>query len=247
MPDERIPTIGSQTRQPPRREYQPLGGPTSGVAALAHFIVAVSSIVIARAAVLIRPWHRARGVAKPIANIAVGAVTAWHRPPAATVLQGIIPARLKSRRHRPVRVALAVALIEIVAVAARRRMAMTAVPDFLGQCFLGQDFLNRGDAFVQGVGRHSQLQRERYAGQAGEHLSVPPVNAASLRPISAPRKWLRGLYACISMLCVCPGGPAWEIWPSFHSGRCRGGRWAHREETLTPWRLNGHQPPFGAA
>jgi hypothetical protein len=26
------------------------------------------------------------------------------------------------------------------------------------------------------VGRYSQLQRERYAGNAGEHLSVPPVN-----------------------------------------------------------------------
>ena len=137
----------------------------SGVAALSHFVVAVASRVIARAAVLIRPWHRARRVAEPIANIAVGAVAARHRSPAAAVLQGIIPARLKPRRHRPVRVALAVALIEIVAVAARRRMAVTAVPDFLGQYFLGQDFLDRGDAFVQRVGRHSQLQRKRYAGK----------------------------------------------------------------------------------
>src|SRR6266545_5468272 len=125
--------------------YQPLGG--QRFAALSHFVVAVSSIVIARAAFLILPWHRACRVAEPVANIAVGAVTAWHRPPAAAVLQGIIPARLKPRRHHPVRVALAVALIEIVAVTARRRMAVTAVPDFLGQDFLGRDFLGRGDAF----------------------------------------------------------------------------------------------------
>ena len=103
------------------------------VVALSHFVVAVSSVVIARAAFLIRPWHRAVRVAEPVANIAVGAMVAWYRPPAAAVLQGIIPARLKPRRHHPVRVALAVALIEIVAVAACRRMAMTAVPDFLGQ------------------------------------------------------------------------------------------------------------------
>jgi hypothetical protein len=106
------------------------------VAALSHFEVAVSSIVITRAAFLILPWHRASSVAEPVANIAVCAVTAWYRPPAAAVLQGIIAARLKPRRHHPVRVALAVPLIEIVAVAARRRMAL-AVPDFLDQggCF----------------------------------------------------------------------------------------------------------------
>ena len=122
------------------------------VAALSHFVVAVSSIVIAPAAFLIRPWHRASSVAEPVANIAVCAMTAWYRPPAAAVLEGIIPARLKPRRHRSVRVALAVPLIEIVAVAARRRMAVPAVADFLGQDFLGQR-----DAFVQRVGRYSQL------------------------------------------------------------------------------------------
>src|SRR5438445_7849573 len=121
-------------------------------AALSHFEGAVSSIVIARAAFLILPWHRARRVAEPVANIDVCAVTAWDRPPAAAILQGIIPARLKPRRHRPVRVALAVPLIEIVAVAARRRLAMTAVPDFLGQ-----DFLDQGRAFVQRMGWYSQL------------------------------------------------------------------------------------------
>src|SRR5205807_3120966 len=121
--------------------------PRFSVAALSHFEVAVSSIVITRAAFLILPRHRARRVAEPVANIAVRAVTAWYRPPAAAVLQGIVAARLKLRRHHPVRVALAVPLIEIVAVAARRRMAVTAVPDFLGQ----------GDAFVQRVGWYSQL------------------------------------------------------------------------------------------
>src|SRR5258708_19061236 len=99
-------------------------------AALAHFVVAISSIVIARTAFLILPWHRARRVAEPIANIAVCAMTAWYRAPAAAVLQGIIPARLKPRRHRPVRVALAVPLIEIVTVAARRRLAVTAGTGF---------------------------------------------------------------------------------------------------------------------
>jgi hypothetical protein len=98
--------------------------------------------VIALAAFLILPRYRAIRVAEPIANIAVSAVTAWDRPPAAAILQGIIPARLKLRRHRSVRVALVVPLIEIVAVAARRRTAVTAVPYFLDQ----------GDAFVQRVG-----------------------------------------------------------------------------------------------
>jgi hypothetical protein len=112
------------------------------IAALSHFEVAVSSIVIARAAFLILPRHRAIRVAEPIANIAVCAVTAWDRPPAAAILQGVIPARLKLRRHCSVRVALVVPLIEIVAVAARGRTAVTAVPYFLDQ----------GDAFVQRVG-----------------------------------------------------------------------------------------------
>jgi hypothetical protein len=124
-----------------------LGEQIFSVAALSHFVVAVSSIVIARAAFLILPWHRAVRVAEPVANIAVCAVTAWHRPPAAAVLQGIIAARLKLRRHRPVRVALAVPLIEIVAVAARRRMAVTAGPDFVDQ----------GRAFVQRLGRYAPL------------------------------------------------------------------------------------------
>src|SRR5881397_1799396 len=110
-------------------------------AVLAHFVVAVSPGMIARATFLILPWHRAIRVAEPVANIAVCAVTAGHRPPAAAVLQGIIPARLKLRRHHPVRVALAVPLIEIVAVAAWRRTAVTAVADFLGQ----------RDGFVQRV------------------------------------------------------------------------------------------------
>jgi len=163
----------------PREQKLP-GEQMLHVAALSHFVVAVSSVVIARAACLILPWHRAVRVAEPVANIDVGAVTAWYRPPAAAVLEGIIPARLKPRRYHPVPVALAVPLIEIVAVAARRRMAVTAVADFLGQ-----DFLDREDAFVQRVGSYAQLQRERYAGHAGEHLSVPPVNTASPRPTSA--------------------------------------------------------------
>ena len=112
------------------------------IAALSHFEVAVSSIVIALAAFLILPRYRAIRVAEPIANIAVCAVAAWDRPPAAAVLQGIIPARLKPRRHCAVRIALVVPLIEIVAVASRRRTAVTAVPYFLDQ----------GDAFVQRVG-----------------------------------------------------------------------------------------------
>ncbi|MCK1517356.1 hypothetical protein IVB22_33610 [Bradyrhizobium sp. 190] len=120
------------------------------VAVLSHFIVAVSSIVIAWAACLILPWHRTSSVAEPVANIDVCAVTAWYRPPAAAVFQGIIPARLKPRRHHPVRVALAVTIIEIVAVAAWRRMAVTAVADFMGQDSLGQ-----GDAFVQRLRRYA--------------------------------------------------------------------------------------------
>jgi hypothetical protein len=121
--------------QRPPREYL-LGEQIFSALALSHFEVAVSSIVITLAAFLILPRHRAIRVAEPIANIAVGAVTAWHRPPAAAVLQGIIAARLKPRRHRAVRVALVVPLIEIVAVAARRRMAATSVPNFLDQDFL---------------------------------------------------------------------------------------------------------------
>ena len=147
------------------------------VAALSHFVVAVSSVVIARAAFLIRPRHRARRVAEPIANIAVGAVTAWYRPPAAAVLQGIIPARLKPRRHHPVPVALAVPLIEIVAVAARRRMAVTAVAGFPGPegCFRsagGQVF----PIVARGLRRQCW---QTSIGSSGEH-------GISLRPISAP-------------------------------------------------------------
>jgi hypothetical protein len=137
--------------------YQLLGEQIFSAAALSHFEVAVSSIVITRAAFLILPWHRPVRVAEPIANIAVGAVTAWYRPPAAAVLQGIIPTRLKPRRHRAVRVALAVPLIEIVAVSARRRMAVTTVPDFLGEDSMGQDSLGQRDAFVQRMGWYSQL------------------------------------------------------------------------------------------
>src|SRR3954447_13538708 len=110
-------------------------------AALSHFEVAVSSIVIAGAAFLILQWHRSVRVAEPVANIDVSAVTAWDRPPSAAILQGVITARLKPRRHRSVRVALAVPLIEIVTVAARRWPAVTAVADFLGQNPMGQDFL----------------------------------------------------------------------------------------------------------
>jgi len=120
------------------------GGEISGVAVLSHFVIALSPIVIAGAAFLILPWHRACGVAEPIANIAVGAVTARHRPPAAAVLQGIIPARLKLWRHRTVRVAFAVPFIEIVAVTAWRRMAVTAVADLLHQVFLRRDLLRQG-------------------------------------------------------------------------------------------------------
>src|SRR3954454_15141974 len=71
--------------------YPLFGEPMFSIAALSHFEVAVSSIVIARAAFLILPRHRAIRVAEPIANIAVCAVTAWDRPPAAAILQGIIP------------------------------------------------------------------------------------------------------------------------------------------------------------
>ncbi|ANW02074.1 hypothetical protein LMTR13_19775 [Bradyrhizobium icense] len=123
--------------------------------------------MIARAAGLVLPWHRARRIAEPIADIDVRAMAARYRPSAAAILQGVIPARLKPRRHRSVRVALAVPLIEVVAVAARRWMAATAVPDFLGQAilgqaflvqvFMGQDSLGQGGTFVLRVGRHSQL------------------------------------------------------------------------------------------
>jgi hypothetical protein len=89
-------------------------------------------VVIALAAFLKPPWHRARRITEPIANIDVRAMTALYRLSAAAVLQRVIPARLKLRRNHPVRVAHAVPLIEVVAVAARRRMAVTAVLDFLG-------------------------------------------------------------------------------------------------------------------
>jgi hypothetical protein len=46
------------------------------IAALSHFKVAVSSIVMALAAFLILPRYRAIRVAEPIANIAVSAVAA---------------------------------------------------------------------------------------------------------------------------------------------------------------------------
>src|SRR6185295_8469632 len=89
--------------------------------ALSHFIVAVASIVITRATLLILPRHSARRVAETVANIDVGAMAAWHRAPSAAIFQGVIAARLKPRRHRAVRVAFAVTLIEIPAVIARRR------------------------------------------------------------------------------------------------------------------------------
>jgi hypothetical protein len=92
------------------------------------------------------------------------------------------------------------------------------------------------------VGRHSQLQRKRYAGQAGEHLSVPPVNAASPAADLRPRKWLRGLYACISMLCVRPGGRLAKSGRRSSADVAAAAGMRHREETLTPSRLNGHHP-----
>jgi hypothetical protein len=124
-----------------------IGRPICSVTALPHLVIAVSPVVITFAARLILPWHRAGPIAEPVANIAVCAMVAWDGSLAAAILQRIVPARLIARRHHPVRVALAVALIEIVAVAAWRRAAVTPVTDFLGW----------GDAYVVRVGRYAQL------------------------------------------------------------------------------------------
>ena len=56
MRDERIPRLSATAATP----AQLRGGQVSSVAALSHFVVAVSSSVIAGAAVLILPWHGAR-------------------------------------------------------------------------------------------------------------------------------------------------------------------------------------------
>src|SRR3954471_15664597 len=64
-------------------------------------------------------------------------------------LQGIITARLKPQRYGAARVAFAVALIVIVAVIARRRMAVTAVADFP----------HPRNVLVR-AGRNSELQRK---------------------------------------------------------------------------------------
>ena len=138
---------------------------------LPHFVIAVSSDVVARAAFLIRPRDRARGIAEPVANIAVGATTAGYWPPATAILQRIIPSRLILERHPSVRVAQAVPLIEIVAVAARRRTAVTAVADFLDQRI----------ACVQLGRRRTQLQRERRDGDACEHSVTPPFRNSPAR------------------------------------------------------------------
>lgn len=124
---------------------------------LSHFVVAVASIVIAWTAILILSWHAARRIAEPVADIEVGAVTAWYWPAAAAIFQRKIATRLKLRRYRAVWVAFAVPLIEIVTMAARRRTALAAVTDFLDE---------RGAA-VQRRGRSSQLQCESQAGHAG--------------------------------------------------------------------------------
>ena len=131
---------------------------------LPHLVVAVSTVVIALAALLKPPRHCAVRITEPIANIGVGAMTAWYRSSAAAVLQRVIPARLELWGHHPVRVAHAVPAIDIVAVAARRRAAVTTV----------LDFLNWRIAIVQHVSRSSQLERESHAGNACEHFEVPP-------------------------------------------------------------------------
>src|SRR4030095_5937387 len=96
-----ISSIGSQIAATASRDSARRGERKFSVDALAHFVVAVSPGVIAGAALLILPRHRARRVAEPVANIDVCAVAAWYRPPAAAVLQGIIPARFKLRRRHP--------------------------------------------------------------------------------------------------------------------------------------------------
>jgi hypothetical protein len=131
---------------------------------LPHLVVAVSTVVIALAALLKAPRHCACRITELIASIDVGAMAAWDGPSTAAVLQRIIPARLELRRHHPVRVAYAVPAIDIVAVAARRRAAVAMV----------LDFLDWGIAFVQRVSRSSQLERESHAGNACEHFEVPP-------------------------------------------------------------------------
>ena len=120
--------------------------------------------MIALPASLKSPRHRSCRITEPIANIDIGAVTAWYGPPAAAVFQGIIPARLKLRGDHSVAVAQAVTLIEIVAVAAWRRMAGAAVPNFLSE----------GIAFVQRTDRPSELEREDRYGDACEHFSISP-------------------------------------------------------------------------
>src|SRR6476469_902442 len=87
------------------------------------------------------PRHRAGRIAKPVAHIEVRTGAAWHRLPAAAVLQGIVAARLKLRRHLAVAVAQAIPLIKIVAVAARRRMTVTPVSKLMEQrtCGLRRD------------------------------------------------------------------------------------------------------------
>ena len=115
------------------------------------------------AALLKAPRHCAVRITEPIANIGVGAMTAWYRSSAAAVLHRVIPARLELWGHHPVRVAHAVPAIDVVAVTTRQRTAVTAV----------LDFLNWKIAIVQCVSRPRQLKRERHAGNACEHVELP--------------------------------------------------------------------------
>jgi hypothetical protein len=131
---------------------------------LPHFVVAVSTVVIALAALLKTPWHCSVRITEPIANIDVGAMTARNRPSAAAVLQWVIPAPAAIitstigihflRGQVAVWIAHPVTSAEIPAVSAGRRTDGYAV----------LDLLDHGLAIAQRVTRYSQLKRERHAG-----------------------------------------------------------------------------------
>jgi hypothetical protein len=72
---------------------------------------------------------------------------------------------LKARRDHSVAVAQPVAFIEIVPVAAWRRMAGAAVANFLSE----------GIALVQRTDRPSELEREDSYSDACEHFSISPT------------------------------------------------------------------------
>jgi hypothetical protein len=93
----------------------------------------------------------------------------------AAVPQRVIPARLKLRRDHSVRVTHSVPRIEVVTVAARRRMPVAPVSGLMEQ----------GVVVVRRKSRCG-LKGDRYGSNAHEHFSRPQMDVEAL---SGSRWW----------------------------------------------------------